>query len=242
MNKILKYVLNGVCIAAIGTGLVVGNQVLKQFETEIDTALTPKIVDSSQVDVSSQNGQALSKRIMEEGAVLLHNENNTLPLNYNDNKKVNVFGWRSIDWIYGSEGQNASGGVAPENDDISKNIDIYKALNDYGIQYNEKLFNMYNKYQAPNHQSENLRGTHISTLTPLIEPKIDDKAYYTDELLSYSKEYSSTAIVVISRMAGEGMECSTTSQGKKGPGAVADTSRHYLEISTEEEELLKYVG
>ena len=87
MNKILKYVINGVCIAAIGTGLVVGNQVLKQFETEIDTALTPKIVDSSQVDVSSQNGQALSKRIMEEGAVLLHNENNTLPLNYNDNKK-----------------------------------------------------------------------------------------------------------------------------------------------------------
>lgn len=93
MNKILKYVINGVCIAAIGTGLVVGNQVLKQFETEIDTALTPKIVDSSQVDVSSQNGQALSKRIMEEGAVLLHNENNTLPLNYNENKKVNVFGW-----------------------------------------------------------------------------------------------------------------------------------------------------
>ena len=242
MNKILKYVINGVCIAAIGTGLIVGNQVLKQFETEIDTALTPKIVDSSQVDVSSQNGQALSKRIMEEGAVLLHNENNTLPLNYNDNKKVNVFGWRSIDWIYGSEGQNASGGVAPETDDISKNIDIYKALNDYGIQYNEKLFNMYNKYQAPNHQSENLRGTHINTLTPLIEPKIDDKAYYTDELLSYSKEYSSTAIVVISRMAGEGMECSTKSQGKKGPGAVSDTSRHYLEISTEEEELLKYVG
>ena len=242
MNKILKYVINGVCIAAIGTGLVVGNQVLKQFETEIDTALTPKIVDSNQVDVSSQNGQALSKRIMEEGAVLLHNENNTLPLNYNENKKVNVFGWRSIDWIYGSEGQNASGGVAPETDDISKNIDIYKALNDYGIQYNEKLFNMYNKYQAPNHQSENLRGTHINNLTPLIEPKIDDKAYYTDELLSYSKEYSSTAIVVISRMAGEGMECSTKSQGKKGPGAVADTSRHYLEISTEEEELLKYVG
>lgn len=44
MNKILKYVINGVCIAAIGTGLIVGNQVLKQFETEIDTALTPKLL------------------------------------------------------------------------------------------------------------------------------------------------------------------------------------------------------
>ena len=92
MNKILKYVIDGVCIAAIGTGLVVGNQVLKQFETEIDTALTPKIVDSSQVDVSSQNGQALSKRIMEEGAVLLHNENNTLPLNYNDKRLMSLDG------------------------------------------------------------------------------------------------------------------------------------------------------
>ena len=63
MNKILKYVINGVCIAAIGTGLIVGNQVLKQFETEIDTALTPKIVDSSQVDVSSKMVKLYQKEL-----------------------------------------------------------------------------------------------------------------------------------------------------------------------------------
>ena len=242
MNKKIKYIINGACIAVIGVGLIVGNKVIENFEAEINTFLNPAIVDKSQVNVSADNGQKLSKRIMEEGATLLHNENNTLPLNYSTDKKVNVFGWRSIDWIYGSEGQNASGGVAPEEDDIKKNIDLYRALNDYGIQYNEKLYSMYTKYYAPRYQSENLRGTHISTLTPLIEPKIDDKEYYSDDLLEYSKNYSDVALVVISRMAGEGMDCSTTSQAKKGPKATGDNTRHYLEISTEEEALLTYVG
>lgn len=46
---------------------------------------------------------------------------------------------------------------------------------------------------------------------------------------------------MISRMAGEGMNC-YTNQPKRGPTGVNDSSRHYLELSTEEEALLTYVG
>ena len=242
MNKFAKVVLNFALIGIVTAGIVIGNKIAFQFENEINTLLAPPIVDEETVEASSQLGQDMSKRIMEEGAVMLQNKDNTLPLDYNTDKKVNVFGWGSVDWVYGSEGYNASGGVAPEDDDFSKNVDIYKALNKYGIQYNQRLYDMYYQYQQPNHQSANLKGTHISTVTPLIDPKIDDKNYYSDELLNYSKSFSDTAIVVIRRMAGEGMNCNPSAQEKKGPGSMNDYTRHYLEISTEEEALLKYCG
>lgn len=241
-KKIISLVANSVGIAVVAAALVVGNTVVSQFENEISTLIAPPIVDNEALEASSAKGQELSKRIMEEGAVLLKNDGNTLPLDRGSVSKVNVFGWRSIDWIYGSEGANASGGVAPEDDDFSKNVDIYKALQKYGIGYNTEIYDMYYRYQAPNHQSADLRGTHISNLIPLIEPNINDKSYYTDSLLENAKNYSNTALVSINRMAGEGMECSTSMQRKKGPGAVDDATRHYLELSTEEEALLTYVG
>ena len=242
MNKITSCIIQFVSIAAIGIGLFVGNIVLSNFENEISTLLSPAIVDKEALSVTSQKGQEMSKKIMEEGATLLYNANQTLPLSLEEDEKVNVFGWRSIDWIYGSEGQNASGGVAPEDDDISKNVDIYDALNDYGIKYNERLVSMYESYQAPRKQSANLKGCHISELTPLCDPNINDREYYSEDLLSYSKDFSDVAIVVIGRMAGEGMNANVSKQIKKGPKAVDDSTRHYLELSIEEEELLKYCG
>lgn len=242
MNKIVKYILNCSLMVVTGASLIVGNLVLKNFEGEISTVLSPTIINQESLDISSQNGQTLSKRILEEGATLLWNKDNTLPLDYSLTKKVNVFGWRSVDWIYGSEGPNASGGVAPEDDDFSKNVDIFDALNEYGIQYNERLEKMYYEYVQPDHQSANLKGQHISNLIPLREPNINDAKYYTPDLLEYSKDFSDTAIVMIARMAGEAMNASKTTQKKEGPGSIDDSTRHYLELSTEEEELLKYVG
>ena len=186
MNKITKYILNGSLMVVTGVALIVGNLVLKNFEGEISTFLSPAIVNQESLDVSSQNGQLLSRRILEEGATLLWNKDNTLPLSYSETKKVNVFGWRSVDWIYGSEGQNASGGVSPEDGDFSKNVDIFDALNDYGIQYNERLEKMYNEYVQPDHQSADLRGQHISNLIHLREPNINDTNYFTHDFLDYS--------------------------------------------------------
>ncbi len=240
-KNIFKLALNTVIAAILIVVSIVGTNIMYLFENEIDSRLTPPIIDKEELSVASAAGQKLSARIMEEGATLLRNENNVLPLDRQQDKKVNVFGWRSVDWIYGSEGENASGGVSPE-EHIDKNVDLYKALNAYGIAYNDSLRQMYIGFKQPDLQSENLRGVHVSTLTPLCEPDIDDKKYYTDELLENAKNYSDTAIVVIARMAAEGMDCSSTSQEKRGPTGETDNTRHYLEISTEEEKLLKYVG
>lgn len=242
MKKSAKLILNFILIAVIFAGVLAGNLVAVRYESEINQLLVPPINNEEEVQVLKNTSQQVASRVMEEGAVLLKNEGNTLPLDYEKHKKVNVFGWRSIDWIYGSEGQNASGGVGPENGDFEENIDIYKALNKYGIEYNESLYNMYYSFKRPDHQSADLRGTHISNLIYLREPKIEDRTYYTEELLAEAKAFSDVAIVVIGRMAGEGMNCDTAQQLKSGPGAVNDTTRHYLEISTEEEALLTWCG
>ena len=67
---------------------------------------------------------------------------------------------------------------------------------------------------------------------------------YSDQLLSEAKAFSDTAIVVISRRAGETIDCPRVQyKHKVSPGMQqTDESRHYLEISEEEEGLLRYVG
>ena len=130
INKIVKVALNCFFAVLISVATIVGTNIMYVFENQINSQLSPAIIDREELEVSSGNGQKLSARIVEEGATLLRNEENVLPLDRAADKKVNVFGWRSIDWIYGSVGQNASGGVVPEDNDIEKNIDIYKALND----------------------------------------------------------------------------------------------------------------
>jgi len=242
MNKAVKLSVNFSLIALLSAALIVGNKILDRYQQEVSSRLSPPIVDEQEITTSAASGQEMSRKLLGEGATLLKNENHTLPLSYETDKKVNVFGWRSVDWIYGSEGENASGGVAPEDDDFSKNVDLFRALNDYGITYNEDLKKMYESYVAPDHQSAHLRGTNIRNLISLREPSIDDKTYYTDDLLEKAKSFSDTAIVVIGRMAGEAMDCSSTTQQKKGPNAVNDSTRHYLELSKEEEALLTYCG
>ena len=78
-KKIISLVANSVGIAVVAAALVVGNTVVSQFENEISTLIAPPIVDNEALEASSAKGQELSKRIMEEGAVLLKNDGNTLP-------------------------------------------------------------------------------------------------------------------------------------------------------------------
>ena len=241
MNKIAKLVINFALIAIIVVALIIGNTILFKYENQVNTLLAPPIVDEETFNLTSESGQAMASRIMTEGTVMLKNDG-ALPLDYSKVKQVNVFGWRSVDWLYGSAGQSSSGTTAPENDDFSQNIDLCKALNKYGIKYNTELYDMYCDYYAPEPIGANPRKYTIGNYIYLTEPDINNRNYYTEDLLQRSKEYSDTAIVVIGRVVGEHLNISSTSQKKKGEGAVDDNTRHYLEISTEEEALLKYCG
>ena len=197
MNSVVKSIISFVLIGVLGFGVVIGNQVAGMFESELGNFLSPPMVDEESLAVSSVKGQEMASRIMEEGTIMLKNDG-VLPLEYvAENKKVNVFGWRSIEWIYGSEGQNSSGGTLPEDGDFSKNIDLLKALKNYGISYNERLEDMYFDYMQPKYEGKDFRGEHINGLMPLREPSITDKNYYTDELLGILKKLIGIIILIV---------------------------------------------
>ena len=142
MNRMTKSIISLVLIGVLAFGVVVGNQLVGLFESNLNSFLSPPMADEEALAISSAFGQQISSQILEEGTVLLKNDG-ILPLDKSVDTKVNVFGWRSIDWIYGSEGQNSSGGTLPEDGDFSKNVDLLKALTNYGIGYNERLEDMY---------------------------------------------------------------------------------------------------
>ncbi len=246
-----------VVVAVLTLALVIGNWACYTYFDLITEFLHGSGMSDSFNSEEMQEALAANDELVQEmeaeGIVLLRNENDengtpTLPLSEEELAKVNLFGWGSSDagWINGSDGSvNASGG---QNKGRSQKLT--KALTDAGIEYNTELMKMYTDFRT---KRSDARGLHLQgspeTFFMLIEPTED---YYYQEgangktIIENAKEFSSTAIVVISRLGGEGCDCpywqSKTMDGKAqdkvGPFTY-DYERTYLDISTEEEKVLE---
>ena len=202
--------------------------------------------ESEQLQAARQTSAALDEQIEGEGVVMVQNNNGVLPLSKTDSAKVNVFGWSATQWVRGGSGS----GQVQQPGDGSAPVGILEALKAAGIEYNEELINMYTNYLGERPFAANgALNTWSYQFSRLYEPSIDDSSYYTDSLLQNAEAYSDTALVVIGRVSGESNDLPKV-QYKGAFDATAhangtdnqDATRTYLEISTEEEELLKYVG
>lgn len=194
-----------------------------------------------------EKGEKLATQIVEEGTVMVKNDNDVLPLSL-DIDCVNVFGWRSTEWINGGSGSGRvvnEGKSSPTYSSMIPSRDFLAALTEYGVNYNTELTNMYSNFQKEHeYWGKGTLNTTSENFYRLYEPSIANRTYYTQAMLNNAKEYSDTAIVVLGRTAGESCD-PTAVQYKittKGGNVETDKSRTYLDISTEEEELLKYVG
>ena len=74
----------------------------------------------------------LAEQVMDEGAVLLKNEDSVLPLQEN---KLSIFGIGSVKTVYGGGG---AGGIAGDSVDT-----FYEALDQSSIDYDKDLYNLY---------------------------------------------------------------------------------------------------
>lgn len=166
------------------------------------------------------HGNDVSKRILEEGSVLLKNENNVLPLSANT-QKVNLFGWQTTNMVFGGAG---SGFV-----DASNAISLQAALEEKNIQVNTDLLKIYTDHSTRGN-AEGVGNTSFD----LIEP---DASVYTDKVLGDAKAFSDTAIITISRMGGEGNDLPTNMEGLVN----GEAGKHYLELSKAEEDMIKLV-
>lgn len=223
-------------VAAVA-GVVAANVAMAMMGDTVESYLGgDKIeVTSEEKDATMQAGAQLAQRIEGEGLVLLKNDDEALPLP-EDCTQVNVFGWASTQWVASGSG---SGQVSGQT------TGLLDALSEAGVSYNTQLTDMYRGFcgERP-YKSAGALSSRASEFCRLYEPSIYDKNCYSDELLSNARKYSDTALVVISRTAGESIDCPRAQYKVDSRGGVVDidVTRSYLELSQEEEDLLRYVG
>lgn len=173
------------------------------------------------------NAQEVNLKLAEEGFVLLKNENAALPMN--KGARISVFSKNSVNLSYGGSG---SGGF-----DTSNNKNLYESLNDAGFVINPTLKRFYESSQ-----SGPVRTANSSDLDNGDNQKIataeTPQNNYTDAVRNSYADYSDAALVVITRIGGEGFDLPRY-QGDS-EGAVSPDS-HYLELDQNEIDLLTAV-
>lgn len=202
---------------------------------------------------TSAKATELVNEITAEGVVLAKDEDNVLPVA--SGSKLNVFGWSSTNPCYGGTGSGALNTAYPVTD-------LLTGLHDAGIETNEELSKFYTDYKA-DRPSVGM----VEQDWTLPEPNVN---LYTDEMMENAKAFSDTAMVVITRVGGEGADLPTdmasvvdgswirrvaqaygsergtayyngTYNDSLNEGNDWDKGDHFLQLSNREEDLLDLV-
>ena len=179
--------------------------------------------------------------IADEGIVLLKNDDSALPLASGDN--INVFGWASTNPCYGGTGSGALSDAFPM-------VSLLDGLRNAGLNPNQDLIDFYTEYKAERPTVGMWSGDWT-----LPEPAA---SLYTDDLMTSAKEYSDTAMIVITRVGGEGADLPTymyelangtapdvgyeqVYDDTLNEGADWDEGDTYLNLTNQEEDMIDLV-
>lgn len=171
----------------------------------------------------------VAEQIAGEGMVLLKNDG-LLPLT--EEKNLNLFGWASINPVYGGAG---SGSI----NDLWPIVSLEQGLENAGFTLNQELHNFYADYT-----SNRPKMSESKQAWTLPEPPVD---LYTDEMMSNAQDFSDVAVVVISRIGGEGYNDMPKDLSKVAYDSNSDeyddfpTGHHYLELSQTERNMVDLV-
>ena len=201
------------------------NMILSGSEYTVENEDESAVYYESSYDSDEERvaaGEELSEEVEAEGATLLKNDNDVLPLD--SGIKVTLFGAGSVDLTYGGTG---SAGLDTSDVDTLKD-----ALEAVGIEVNETMWEFYTEGAGADTSVETSSGSIADEDTDYIvnEPSLD---LYTDTEWDSVAEYGDAAIVVFSRIGGEGADLPTETSNSESAG--------YLGLSDEERELLQYL-
>ena len=135
-------------------------------------------------------GYELVKQVEGEGAALLMNEGNALPLGEGAN--VSLFSTSSVNIVYG--------GTGSANVDASKADNLKTAIEKAGMNVNETLWNFYETGEASAYARA---GGSFTASASVCEAPWD---VYTQEVIDSVANYGDAAIVTLSRVGGEGAD------------------------------------
>ena len=160
-------------------------------------------------------GAQIGKQVEAEGAALLVNENQALPLA--EGAAVSCFSSSSVNLVYGGTG---SGNV-----DASKADTLKSALEESGFSVNETLWDFYSEGEGSEYVTS--RGGTVTT-TGATTSEVP-WSVYTDEVKESVASYGDAAIVVLSRVGGEGAD-------------LTYDGANYLALDTNEQEMLENIA
>ena len=226
-KKILTVSIIACCLVV----LLFDGFVMKNYE-KINHFFNADIFDRNEFKEASFKSDGLVRKIEEEGAVLLKNQDDCLPLDTESRGSypVNLFGWSSIDCGNVLRGIGTGYGRI----DDSKKVTLSQALEENGFIVNQELLKFYEDFYKEDFNKKEMVSRNV-----LYEPNLDS---YPVSLLGSAKQFSDTAIITLSRVSGENCNEVAQYQDKiNSSGKTQDVTRHYLEISTEERELITYV-
>lgn len=187
--------------------------------------------NSGQIEEKTMaKAEKLAEDISSEGIVLLENKDSVLPLQDKD-QKLNVFGWSSTNPVYGGTG---SGSLSNSFHIVS----LLEGLSNAGIETNEKISDFYSEYRDERPEV----GLFEQDWT-LPEPPVKD---YEQDLMDDAKEFSDKALIVITRVGGEGADLPTevkdvTYKNNSKDYSDYEEGQHYLELSQSERNMVEMV-
>ncbi len=172
-------------------------------------------------------------KVEQEGITLLKNEGNALPLSNGAN--VSVFGKNSVNLVYGGSG--SAGNIS------SVNKTLYESLEAAGIGYNPTLKSFYeNSAQSGQGRPSNPSMDSGQRLSGFATGETPIASYTSDVKSSYAG-YGDAALVVISRIGGEGFDLPRTMESSFGSGTpvegAASITDHYLELDANEKAMIE---
>ena len=230
-------ILTGVT-AVLTIGSIVGNVIANRYATTINVALDTsysKVVgydensiyytsDFENEDARWDYEKELCARLEAEGASLLKNDNNALPLV--SGAKVSLFARGSVDLLYGGTG---SGSV-----DTSAAPTLKDALTQEGISVNETLWSW---YESTAEKYGRMTPASISdALAANTQYAVNEAPWSEVESANSSSfaEYGDAAIVVFSRSGGEGADLP---DGDTSVSLTTNTNAGGLQANGEKEQV-----
>ncbi|MDE6591108.1 MAG: glycoside hydrolase family 3 C-terminal domain-containing protein, partial [Oscillospiraceae bacterium] len=223
LSKPLKGLIRGEAVVAIVLALVVVANLICTGPMSTLLSLAPGGSGTIPDEITAQTNED-TRQIAREGIVLLENSG-LLPLE--KGKSVNVFGWASVNPIYGGSGAGALNDLYPKTS-------LIEGLENAGFSVNSDLTKFYTDFGG----SRAGYGSDWSLPEPTAE------SY--GSLMDSAKSFSDTAIMVVARWGGEGSDVPadmTTVSYTNNSDAYADfqPGQSYLELSQTEKNVLDQI-
>ena len=178
-------------VALVGIVVAVSMMLTGPLSTLLNNATTTKYMLS---DTTVSKANELAKEVQSEAITMLKNDDSNLPLS---GKKVNVFGWGSTNPVYGGTGSMSK---------QYKTVSLLDGMKQAGLKTNTELSKLYTDYRKDRPEV----GMFAQDWTL---PEVPAKQY-SDKLVSDAKDFSDEAVVVLTRVGGEGADLPTDMKAK----------------------------